>query len=64
MNPRMSKGVAPKLYLGIHARLAFFKEEDEWAVPRERWSREPGTPGWSPASGGASPASPTPARRT
>jgi IS605 OrfB family transposase len=32
MNPRMPKGAAPKLYLGVHARLVFLKEEDERAV--------------------------------
>jgi predicted transposase len=32
MNPRMPKGEAPKLYLGVHARLVFLKEEDEAAV--------------------------------
>jgi len=32
MNPRMPKGEAPKLYLGVHARLIFLKEEDERAV--------------------------------
>jgi predicted transposase len=32
MNPRMPKGEAPKLYLGVHARLVFLKEEDERAV--------------------------------
>jgi hypothetical protein len=32
MNPRMPKGAAPKLYLGVHARLVFLKEEDEQAV--------------------------------
>ena len=28
----MPKGAAPKLYLGVHARLVFLKEEDEQAV--------------------------------
>ena len=32
MNPRMPKGEAPKLFLGVHARLVFLKEEDEQAV--------------------------------
>jgi IS605 OrfB family transposase len=32
MNPRMSKAKAPKLFQGVHARLAFLKEEDERAV--------------------------------
>jgi IS605 OrfB family transposase len=32
MNPRMPKGAAPKLYLGVHARLVFPKKEDEQAV--------------------------------
>jgi IS605 OrfB family transposase len=32
MNPRMPKGEAPKLYLGVHARLVFLKEGDEQAV--------------------------------
>jgi predicted transposase len=32
MNPRMPKGEAPKLYLGVHARLVFPKKEDEQAV--------------------------------
>jgi predicted transposase len=32
MNPRMSKAKAPKLYLGVHARLVFLKKEDEQAV--------------------------------
>jgi IS605 OrfB family transposase len=32
MNPGMPKGAAPKLYLGVHARLVFLKEEDEQAV--------------------------------
>jgi predicted transposase len=32
MNPRMPKGAAPKLYLGVHARLILLKEEDERAV--------------------------------
>ena len=32
MNPRMPKGEAPKLYLGVHARLVFLKEEDKRAV--------------------------------
>jgi IS605 OrfB family transposase len=32
MNPRMPKGAAPKLYLGVHARLVFLKKEDEAAV--------------------------------
>jgi len=32
MNPRMPKGAAPKLYLGVHARLVFLKEGDEQAV--------------------------------
>jgi len=32
MNPRMPKGAAPKLYLGVHARLVFLKKEDEQAV--------------------------------
>jgi predicted transposase len=32
MNPGMPKGAAPKLYLGVHARLVFLKEEDERAV--------------------------------
>jgi predicted transposase len=32
MNPGMPKGTAPKLYLGVHARLVFLKEEDERAV--------------------------------
>jgi IS605 OrfB family transposase len=32
MNPRMPKGEAPKLFLGVHARLVFLKEEDERAV--------------------------------
>jgi IS605 OrfB family transposase len=40
MNPRMPKGVAPKLYLGVHARLVFLKKEDEQAVldPMRRFS--------------------------
>jgi pyruvate,water dikinase len=32
MNPGMPKGAAPKLYLGVHARLVFHKKEDEQAV--------------------------------
>jgi hypothetical protein len=32
MNPRMPKAEAPKLYLGVHARLVFLKKEDEQAV--------------------------------
>ncbi len=32
MNPGMPKGAASKLYLGVHARLVFLKEEDEQAV--------------------------------
>ncbi len=32
MNPRMPKAKAPKLYLGVHARLVFLKKEDEQAV--------------------------------
>jgi predicted transposase len=32
MNPRMPKGAAPKLYLGVHAHLVFLKKEDEQAV--------------------------------
>lgn len=32
MKSRMPKGKAPKLYLGVHARLVFLKEEDERAV--------------------------------
>jgi predicted transposase len=32
MNPRMPKAEAPKLYLGVHARLVFLKEGDEQAV--------------------------------
>jgi predicted transposase len=32
MNPGMPKGKAPKLYLGVHARLVFPKKEDERAV--------------------------------
>jgi len=32
MNPGMPKGAAPKLYLGVHARLVFPKKEDERAV--------------------------------
>jgi IS605 OrfB family transposase len=32
MNSGMPKGAAPKLYLGVHARLVFLKEEDERAV--------------------------------
>jgi IS605 OrfB family transposase len=32
MNPRMPKGGAPKLFLGVHARLVFLKKEDEQAV--------------------------------
>jgi IS605 OrfB family transposase len=32
MNPGMPKGAAPKLYLGVHARLILLKEEDERAV--------------------------------
>jgi IS605 OrfB family transposase len=32
MNPRMPKGEAPKLFLGVHARLVFLKKEDERAV--------------------------------
>jgi IS605 OrfB family transposase len=32
MNPGMPKGAAPKLYLGVHARLVFLKEGDERAV--------------------------------
>jgi IS605 OrfB family transposase len=32
MNPRMPKGKVPKLFLGVHARLVFLKEEDERAV--------------------------------
>jgi IS605 OrfB family transposase len=32
VNPRMPKGAAPKLYLGVHAHLVFLKKEDERAV--------------------------------
>jgi IS605 OrfB family transposase len=32
MNPRMPKGAAPKLYLGVQARLILLNEEDEQAV--------------------------------
>jgi predicted transposase len=32
MKPGMPKGAAPKLYLGVHARLVFLKKEDEQAV--------------------------------
>jgi predicted transposase len=32
MNPGMPKGAAPKLFLGVHARLVFPKKEDEQAV--------------------------------
>jgi IS605 OrfB family transposase len=32
MNPRMPKGAAPKLYLGVHARLVFPDHRDEAAV--------------------------------
>jgi IS605 OrfB family transposase len=32
MNPGMPEAKAPKLYLGVHARLVFLKEEDERAV--------------------------------
>jgi IS605 OrfB family transposase len=32
MNPGMPKGAAPKLYLGVQARLVFLKKEDEWAT--------------------------------
>jgi IS605 OrfB family transposase len=32
MNPRMLKGAAPKLYLGVHARLVFPDHRDEAAV--------------------------------
>jgi predicted transposase len=32
MNPRMPKGKAPKLYLGVHARLVFPDHRDEAAV--------------------------------
>jgi len=32
MNPRMPKTKAPKLYLGVQARLVFLKKEDEQAV--------------------------------
>jgi len=32
MNPKMPKGAAPKLFLGVHARLILLKEEDERAV--------------------------------
>jgi len=32
MNPGMPKGEAPKLFLGVHARLVFLKKEDERAV--------------------------------
>jgi IS605 OrfB family transposase len=32
MNPGMPKGKAPKLFLGVHARLVFLKKEDEQAV--------------------------------
>jgi predicted transposase len=32
MNPGMPKGAAPKLFLGVHARLVFLKKEDEQAV--------------------------------
>jgi nucleotidyltransferase substrate binding protein (TIGR01987 family) len=40
MNPRMPKGAAPKLYLGVHARLVFLKKEDEQALlnPMRRFS--------------------------
>jgi IS605 OrfB family transposase len=40
MNPRMPKAKAPKLYLGVHARLVFLKEGDEQAVldPMRRFS--------------------------
>jgi IS605 OrfB family transposase len=32
MNPGMPEAKAPKLYLGVHARLVFLKKEDEQAV--------------------------------
>jgi len=32
MKPGMPKGEAPKLFLGVHARLVFLKKEDEQAV--------------------------------
>jgi IS605 OrfB family transposase len=32
MTPGMPKGKAPKLFLGVHARLVFLKKEDEWAI--------------------------------
>ena len=32
MKPGMPEGAAPQLYLGVHARLVFLKEEDEQAV--------------------------------
>jgi IS605 OrfB family transposase len=32
MNPGMPKGAAPKLYLGVHARLVFLKKKDEQAL--------------------------------
>jgi IS605 OrfB family transposase len=32
MNSGMPKGAAPKLFLGVHARLVFLKKEDEQAV--------------------------------
>jgi IS605 OrfB family transposase len=32
MNPGMPKGAAPKLYLGVQARLVFLKKEDKQAV--------------------------------
>jgi hypothetical protein len=32
MKPGMPEAKAPKLFLGVHARLAFLKKEDEQAV--------------------------------
>jgi predicted transposase len=32
MKPGMPEAKAPKLYLGVHARLVFLKKEDEQAV--------------------------------
>jgi predicted transposase len=32
MNPGMPKSANPKLFLGVHVRLVFLKEEDEKAV--------------------------------
>jgi hypothetical protein len=46
MNPGMPKGAAPKLYLGVHARLVFLKEGDEQAVLdlMRRFSSATGSP--------------------